>query len=87
MKIVKELLKKLEIAEVKANEAEFEYEKDYMNEAKEKAFDEAYKIQFNLYIATAKELVKVTNNCIDFNTAKTLVMAKRDDLKALLANN
>ena len=87
METVKELLKNLEIAEVKANEAEFEYEKDYMNEAKEKAFDEAYTKEFNLYIATAKEIVKITNNNIDFMTAKALVKDKRNDLKNLLANN
>ena len=87
MDTVKELLKKLELAEVKANEAEYEYTKDYTNYEKEKAFDDCYKVQFDLYVATAKELARVTHNNIDFNTAKKLIMSKRNELKALLNNN
>ena len=87
MDTVKELLKKLELAEVKANEAEYEYSKDYTNYEKEKAFDGCYKVQFDLYVATAKELARVTHNNIDFMAAKKLIMSKRNELKALLNNN
>lgn len=87
MKTVKELLKNLEIAEIEADKAEHTYELDPMNKEAENAFDEAYTKEFNLYVATAKEIVKITNNNIDFMTAKALVKDKRNDLKNLLANN
>ena len=87
MDTVKELLKKLELAEVKADEAGYKYTKDYMNHEKEKAFDDCCKVQFDLYVATAKELAKVTHNNIDFNTAINLIMSKRDELRALLNSN
>lgn len=87
MKTVKELLKRLEIAETASDKAEKAYAEDYMNEEKEHAFDEAYKIQFDLYVETAKELTRVTYNNIDFVEAKKLIMTKRENLKALLANN
>lgn len=85
MKRLKELLKRLEIAEAIANEKERAYEAEPMNEKAEKEFNEAYKKEFDLYVATAKELVKVTNNNIDFMTAKALVKGNRKELKVLLA--
>ena len=81
---MKELLKRLEAAEKKANEADAAYEADPENEAKEKAFDEAYKAEFEAFNELSSEIVKLTKGQIDKATAGTLIRSKRNELKELI---
>ena len=82
---MKELLKKLEAAEQRANEADTAYEAEPENEEKEKAFDEAYKAEFEAFNELSNEIVKLTNGQIDKATAGTLIRSKRNELKELIA--
>lgn len=82
---LKEQIEKLEVYEKRADKAEAEMLEDYTNEAKEKAFDKAYELEYNQYIATAQAIVNFTENKIDFNTAKKMLKTKRSELIALLA--
>lgn len=80
---MKELLKSLAIAEKAANKADQAYNADPENTEKEEAFDRAYEAEFNLYMAAANELVKITSGKIDFNTAKAMIKTKRKELERL----
>lgn len=82
---MKELLKRLAIAEKAAYEADQAYEADPENIEKEEAFDQAYKVEFDLYMKTAKEIVKITSGKIDFETAKAMIKTKRKELEKLFA--
>lgn len=81
---MKELLKRLEEAEKKANEADAAFEAEPESEEKEKAFDEAYKAEFEAFEALADEIVKTTNGQIEKATAATMIRSKRNELKALI---
>lgn len=85
---MKQLLKQLEAAEQESTRLELQLESELeegnFNEETEKAFDEAYKKEFELYTSLAKEIVKSSENKIDFETAKKLIKGKRAELKALL---
>lgn len=85
---MKELLKQLEAAEQEATRLELKLGSELENgnfcEATEKAFDEAYKKEFELFTALAKEIVKSSKEKIDFDTARKLIKSKRTELKALL---
>lgn len=81
---MKELLKMLEEAEIKANEADNAYEAEPESEAKEKAFDEAYEAEWQAFNALADEIVKVTNGAIDIATASTMIRCQRAELKNLI---
>ena len=84
---MKELLRKLEIAEQETDKLELmideNLEKDIYIEELEKLYDEAYTKEFNLYITLAKEIEKTSNGKIDFDTAKELIKEKRSELKEL----
>lgn len=82
---LKEQIKKLEAYEKRADKAEEAYTADFMNVEKEKAFDKAYELEYNQYIATAEAIVNFTDGKIDFNTAKKMIKTKRAELIALLA--
>lgn len=83
-----ELKKKLEelarLEEI-ANKADDEMMADPTNEDKEKAFDEAYKAEFDAFIAVANLIVKMTNGQIDEKTARTMVRTKRNEILNLVA--
>ena len=81
---MKELLKRLEAAEKKANEADAAFEANPESEELEKAFDEAYKEEFEAFEALADEIVKASNGQIEKATAATMIRAKRSELKALI---
>lgn len=81
---MKELLKILEEAERKANIADTKYEANPEDEELEKAFDEAYKAEFEAFEALANEIVKITGGQIEKATASTMIRAKRNELKALI---
>lgn len=81
---MKELLKRLEEAERKANIADTEYEANPEDQELEKAFDEAYKAEFEAFEALANEIVKTTGGQIEKATASTMIRAKRNELKTLI---
>lgn len=82
---MKELLKRLAIAEKAADEADQAYEADPENTEKEEAFDQAYKAEYDLYMKAAYEIVKITSGQIDFETAKAMIKTKRKELEKLFA--
>lgn len=82
---MKELLKRLAIAEKAADEADQAYEADPENIEKEEAFDRAYEVEYNLYMKAANEIVKITSGQIDFETAKAMIKTKRKELEKLFA--
>lgn len=80
---MKELLKRLEEAEQRANEADAAWGQDPQNEELEKAFDEAYKAQWEAFNDLAKEIQKQTG--IDEQTARLMTTTKyRAELKAII---
>ena len=85
---MKELLRKLEAAEQKTSKLELKldenFEKGIDTEEIEKLCDEAYKKEFELYIGLAKEIKKISNGKINFDTAKKLITERRSELKELL---
>lgn len=50
---------------------------------KEKAFDKAYKAQFDKYIECANYIVNCTGGKVNFDRAKYLVNVKREEMKKL----
>ena len=85
---MKELLRKLEAAEQQTSKLELKldenFEKGIDTEEIEKLCDEAYKKEFELYIGLAKEIEKISNGKINFDTAKKLITERRSELKELL---
>lgn len=77
-------LKKLEEAEKRANAADQAWENEPENEALEAAFDEAYNEEHTAFTELANEIVKMTNNKIDFATASLLIRSKRNELTNLI---
>lgn len=84
MKILLEKIKRLEELEKTANETEKQYEKEPGNIKYEKAFDAAYKAEFDAYINAAKYIEYITSGSIDFLTAKKMLQTKRTELLQLL---
>lgn len=87
-KMMNELKKRLEelaILEESANKADDAMMADPNNEEKEKAFDEAYKAEFDAFTAVAELIVKMTNGQIDEKTARTMVRTKRNEILNLVA--
>lgn len=85
MNILIEKLQRLERLEEIANHAEADYEREPENAEYEETFDRAYKNEFEAYISLAKYIVFITNNEIDFNTAKKMIQTKRKELFSLLS--
>ena len=81
---MKDLLKRLEIAEQRANEADAALEKNPESEELEKAFDEAYKAEFKAFEELANAIVKISGGQIEKRTAATMIRAKRAELKNLI---
>lgn len=81
----KKSLKELERLEKIADMADDEMMADPTNEEKEKAFDEAYKAEFDAFIAVASLIVKMTSGQIGEKTARTMVRTKRNEIINLIA--
>ena len=81
---MKELLKKLEEAEKRANAADEAWGNDPENEQLEIEFDEAYNEEWNARKAVINEIVRMTSGQIDEKTANTMLSVKRNELKALI---
>lgn len=77
---VKKRLEELERLESIADMASEEYEKEPTSKEKEKAFDEAYKVEFYAFIAVRDLIVKVTNGKIDKYIADLLLRHNRSEI-------
>lgn len=84
MNELKNKLEELGRLEEIANKADDEMMEDPTNEEKEKAFDEAYKAEFDAFTAVANLIVKMTNGQIDEKTARTMVRTKRNEIMNLV---
>ena len=79
---MKELLRRLEEAEERANAADAAWEQDPENEDLEKAFNEAYKAEFKAFGELTKAIQKATG--IGGQTVSTMIRAHREELKAII---
>ena len=82
--MIKELLKKLEDAEKKANELDKLMEENPDNEEIEKAFDEADKKEWEVFNKLIDEVVKFTEGKIDRKQAYNMIQLKRSELKSII---
>ena len=82
--MIKELLKQLEDAEIKANELDKLMEGNPDNEEIEKAFDEAYKKEWEVFNRLIDEVVKFTEGKIDRKQAYNMIQLKRSELKNII---
>lgn len=82
--MIKELLKKLEDAEIKTNELDKLMVENPDNEEIEKAFDEAYKKEWEVFNRLIDEVVKLTEGKIDRKQAYNMIQLKRSELKSII---
>lgn len=82
IKELKEMILKLEDLETAASIAEIAYDKEPENKAAEKAFDEAYKKEYDAFMEVSKFLADLLG--IDIKTARTMVNGKRTALLSVL---
>lgn len=82
IKMLKEALKDLEAKEAAANIAESARDLEPENLEAEKAFDEAYKLEFAAFIVAANILAAWTE--IDAKTARAMISGKRAELWEIL---
>lgn len=82
---LKRMLSELSGLEEIANKADDAMMDDPTNEEKEKAFDEAYKAEFDAFTTVANLIVKMTGGQIDEKTARTMVRTKRNEIANLIA--
>lgn len=85
MNELKKRLEELARLEEIANRADDAMMADPTNEEKEKAFDEAYKAEFDAFTAVANLIVKMTNGQIDEKTTRIMVRTKRNEILNLIA--
>lgn len=85
MNELKKRLEELARLEKIANKADDAMMADPTNQEKEKAFDEAYKAEFDAFTAVAELIVKMTNGQINEKTARAMVRTKRNEILAILA--
>lgn len=79
---MKELLRRLEEAEQRANEVDAAWEQDPENEELEKAFNETYKAEFEAFNELEEAIEKATG--IDAQTVSSMIRGRREDLKAII---
>ena len=82
---LKKMLEELEAAETKTDRIDEAWENDYENEELEKAYMEAYKEEHKAFETLVNEIVKVSCGAIDNKTARMVLIAKRDEVKSLIA--
>jgi hypothetical protein len=85
MEVMKELLQELELASAKSNKLDEAWDADPMNEELEKAWDEAYKAEHEIFMKCVEKLVEITNGQIDIPTATTLLRAKKSEVKRIFS--
>lgn len=81
---MRQLLNNYKASLNRVNELEKIYETEPDNETVERAYDEAYNKNFNDYVELANAIVKATDNKIDFNTAKTMIVTRLETLEAII---
>lgn len=84
MKALKILLEQLTEAEKITDELEERLERDPENEELDRRYDEAYKAEYKAYITLAKNIEIKTDGKINFDTAKKLILTKREEIKNIL---
>lgn len=81
---MRQLLNSYKASLNRVNELEKIYETEPENETVERAYDEAYNKNFKDYLELANAIVKATDNKIDFNTAKTMIVTRLETLEAII---
>jgi hypothetical protein len=82
---MKELLQKLEIAIAKSDKLDEAWDADPMNEELEKAWDKAYKAEYEVFMECVEKLAEITGGQIDQATAAAMLRTKRDDVKRIFS--
>ena len=82
--MLKELLKQLEELEKESNRLDNLMEENPGNEEIEKAFDEAYKKEWEVFNKLIDEVVKFTKGKIDRKQAYNMIQLKRSELKSII---
>lgn len=85
MNELKKRLEELTRLEEIANKADAVYEAEPENKEKEKAFDEAYKAEMDVFMAVSEMIVEITGGQIDSKTARKMVKTKRNEILNLVA--
>ena len=81
---MKKLFEEYEIALIESDKANAAFENEPENADFEKAFDAAYKAEFDAFVNLAKGIEEITNGKINFETAKIMINTRFDDLKKLV---
>lgn len=68
-----------------ANEADAAWEKDPCSAEKEKAFDETYKKEFELYQRLSHAIVDISLGQISKGSANSMINGRFDDLEKIIA--
>lgn len=82
--MIKKLFEELERAERRTDEIDAAWENDYENEELETAWNEAYKTEHEIFDKVVTEIVAMTNGMIDRETARVMIISKREEIKALV---
>lgn len=82
---MKDAFERYEAARKTADDADANWENNPESTECEKAFNEAYKEEFNAFNSLADEIVKFTDNKIDEKTARTMIRTRYDRLKEIMA--
>ena len=82
---IKKLFKELEAAEIEMDKIDAIYELDAENEEVENAWMKAYEKENEAFENVVKEIVTISAGMIDTKTARTMIRAKRNELKNLIA--
>lgn len=80
---MKELLEKLNSAELEANRIDALWEADPDNAELEAQWDAAYKTEGAVFAKVVSELVKITSGQIDRSTAASMLRSKRTEIEKL----
>lgn len=80
---MKELLKKLNAAELEANRIDELWEADPDNAELEAQWDAAYKTEGAIFAKAVCEIVKITSGQIDRSTAASMLRSKRVEIEKL----
>lgn len=84
IKEIKKELKNLEELEKASTAADLAYDADPMNPEVEKAFDEAYKAEYESFMKISSALVEFSDGELKIAEARTIVSGKREQLKKML---
>ena len=85
MKTLKAKFEEMEELEAFSDLLDAEWEADPENEDLEEAWDAAYRDSFNAFEEVISEIVRFNREQIDRNTARQMLMTKRDELRSLIA--